>query len=146
MVFVLHGTYIPAGSQFVLWAEQGEQPQRKHGRQAKLAAHPFCASSVQILDRLSAVAPSIHAVSANHTVWLPSYDKLPQPSPELLATGAIPVSEAESLSLKAWKVDSVELSVMDAVDLLLALGERDSALMTADIRFWRHLTLYALSL
>src|SRR5260221_12557604 len=35
---------------------------------------------------------------------------------------------------------------MDAVVFLLALGERASAVMTADIRFWRHLTLYALSL
>src|SRR5258708_24090631 len=123
-MLTLHGTFLPGAQKFVLCAEQDELAARKQGRRGKPALHPFGMTALQLAEWVLAVVPHVEPGSSTQILWLPSYDKLPQPSPELAATGAIPSPVAESLVLKSWKVEAVELSVSDAVDFLLALADR----------------------
>ncbi|MEP7288982.1 MAG: DEAD/DEAH box helicase [Chloroflexota bacterium] len=149
MTFILHGTFLPEIRTFTLWGEQAEPTPRKQGRQAKLTPppHPFCVPAVQLADWVLTIATHLKPVKrTSQVIWLPSYANLPQPSPELAATGAILTPTSEALTLKQWKIEGVELSASDAIDFLLALEDRHSALMGEDMYFWRQLTLFALSL
>src|SRR5258707_1784032 len=97
-MFILHGTFLPGAQKFVLWAEQDELVPRKQGRQSKSALHPFGMATRQLAEWLIAAVPNLAPTSSTQVIWLPSYDTLPQPSPELAATGAIFSPTAESLT------------------------------------------------
>lgn len=145
MVFVLHAAFLQESSQLFLWAEQDTPPARK-GRQPKLPPHPFCGAGTWLSDWIKTFATALKPISTAHTLWLPSTDKLPQPSPAFAATGTAPSLPDSPLHLKVWRVEGAALSVLDAVDFLLALGERETNILGEDVYYWRKLTLYALSL
>ena len=61
----------------------------------------------------------------------------------------VTVESAEPRILKAWTIEALSLSILDAVDLLLALNETaplGTAQLGSDVLFWRTAALYALSL
>src|SRR5258708_2912794 len=143
-MLILHGTFDTQQKRFLIWAEQDHPSDRKKGRQPKIAMHPFSTLAPELSAHLLQIAPHIHVQPDTATIWLPSADKSPQPSVDLAATGAFAPPEQSALTLVAWHVDMIVLSVADAVDLLLAFPE--NALTSADMRYWRTLTLYALSM
>jgi hypothetical protein len=55
------------------------------------------------------------------TLWLPSVDNRPVPSPELLAIGAVPPPPGTPV-LAPWRVTGVLLPISPALDVLLALS------------------------
>jgi hypothetical protein len=143
-MLILHGTYDAQHQQFQIWAEQDSTAVRKKGRQPKIPVHPFSVSAEVLIQHLTDIAPHIMPEPSSGTIWLPSVDHSPQPSPDLAATGAIVLPENASLRLEAWRVERLTLSVSNAVDLLLAMNEH--ILNSADMRYWHTLTMYALDL
>ncbi|HSH78688.1 MAG TPA: hypothetical protein VLA19_09175, partial [Herpetosiphonaceae bacterium] len=122
---IIHGAWLPALHQFFLWGETAE-PVRRKRRQPKIPPHPFQSVPQTLHERLAhlGVEP---AGLAEHTLtlWLPSVDKAPLPSPELLATGAADAPEGVP-ELAPWKVAGLLLPPGPALDLLMALPAEDS--------------------
>jgi hypothetical protein len=139
---ILHGAWLLSLKHFFLWGETPEATRRK-GRQAKLPPHPFQSTPEALHRRVEqlglADALDDHAL----TLWLPSADKTPFPSLELLETGALTPPEAAP-QLAPWKVTGLLLPPTAALDLLLPLS---SARATgADVRAWRGAALLAMEM
>src|SRR6266545_4887396 len=137
---VLHATWLPSTRSLFLWGEADDAPPKK-GRRAKLPAHPFPSDP----DRLRALfPPAVASRLEEHTatLWLPSVDSTPLPSPELLETGALAAPEGEP-RLAAWRVAGLLVPVDPALDLLLA---PPAGMAGADMRAWRVAALLAMEL
>lgn len=146
---ILHGTLHTAHECFFLWAEsipQAEESHMRRGRKSNPPAHPFVLSAGELADWLTSTLPRCNPSPATATMWLPSTTKAPQPSPELEAAGFSAIGESGDLILTGWSVPGVELSILDALDLLLELPAQSGAVMGADLSFWRTASLYALEL
>ncbi|MBK9710202.1 MAG: helicase [Kouleothrix sp.] len=140
MSTILHAAWLPSLGRLFMWGEADDAPPRK-GRRAKLPAHPFQSSPDQLralLPERRAPAPDEHAA----TIWLPSADAAPLPSPELLETGAVatPIGPAE---LAPWRVGGLLLPIDQALDLLLA---PPTGWPGADTRAWRVAALLAMEI
>src|SRR5262245_35982786 len=140
MSYVLHATWLPALKSLFLWGEAGDISPRK-GRKARLPAHPF-----QVVpERLREIyRPRVSPTPAEHTLtlWLPSGDVGPFPSPELLDTGALAAPEGQP-QLAPWRLSGLLLSPVQALDLLL---EPPIGLFGADLRAWRVAALLAIEI
>lgn len=139
---ILHGTWLPATRSLFLWGETTDAPAgaARRGRRAKLATHPFGSSPERLRERLTAdTAP---ADDHTLTLWLPSSDKTPFPSPEFLETGALPAPEGAP-QLAAWQVTGLLVPADNALDLLLALSAGE---VGADLRAWRVAALLAMEM
>lgn len=147
MALILHGTFLPETQQFALWAESSD-PLKRKGRQPKIPYHPFCASPEALADWALKLADHIAPEPDAWTIWLPSSAAQPQPSPEMAATGAVEIitsgENGAALQLRSWRTDGITLSILDTVDLLLALDLRTA--VGRDLQFWRAAALHALSL
>src|SRR5258708_17588422 len=141
-MLILHGNFDNQNTQFRIWAEQDSTSVRKKGRQSKIAPHPFSVPASELRQHLLEIVPYLRPQSEIATMWLPSAEKSPQPSPELAATGAFSLPEQTTLMLESWRVAMIMFSLADAVDLLLALNE--TVRISADIHYWRQLTIYPL--
>ena len=147
---ILHGAWLPSLKRFFLWGETPDAPRRK-GRQAKLPPHPFQSAPEALRQRVEqlglADALDEHAL----TLWLPSADKTPFPSPELLETGALTPPQAVP-QLAPWKVTGLLLPPTAALDLLLALSsawraaESRARATGADVQAWRGAALLAMEM
>jgi hypothetical protein len=134
---ILHGTWLPEHHCFWLWGEVAAPPRRK-GSRRKIPSHPFQAPPETLRERLhgtpheTPLLPDPDAYESHQqTLWLPTIDKLPLPSPDMLATGAISPPEGEP-ALAPWSMTGLLLPPDAAIDLLLALVEsRD---IGADVR------------
>ena len=136
MTFILHGTWLPDQKQFFLWGESLEAIPLK-GKPPKRPPHLFQSPVEQLRQRLTVADSTTHTL----TLWLPSTNKTPIPSPELIATGA--VAPKESPKLAAWRVTGLLLSVNAAIDFLLALPAHH---IGADLIAWRAATLLAMEI
>ena len=144
MPFIPHGLYLPDQRTFYLWGESDEPAKAKRGRKKAQPPHGFAAPVMQLADWALRQAEQIVPEADSVLLRLPGDGGQPAPSPELVQTGARPAIAPDALTLSPWAVDGLRLSIMDAVDLLVAL-DADSTL-GADLRFWRGVALYALSL
>ncbi|HEX6292220.1 MAG TPA: DEAD/DEAH box helicase [Herpetosiphonaceae bacterium] len=140
---VLHATWLPAAQRLFMWGESVEVPRRK-GRQPRIPRHPYQSAPETISERLDQLALK-QADAAEHpqTIWLPSANGSPLPSPELLEMGAS-LPEAEHVELAPWQVTGLLLPVDAALDLLLALSSAQAT--GADLQAWRVAALVAMRL
>src|SRR3712207_3746288 len=140
---ILHCTWLPATHNLFIWGETAEPPRRK-GRQPKLPPHPFQSAPAALRERLKqGGVQSGDLVEHTLTFWLPSIDKTPVPSPELLATGAV-TAPAGVPTLAPWQVTGVLLPVSPAVDMLLTLPPTRTH--GADLHVWRTAALLAMQM
>ena len=115
---ILHGTWVPAEQQFFLWGEAPE-PLRRKGRQPKVLPHPYHCSVVTLRGRLEHLGvDSTDLTTQSLIFWLPSVGKMPVPSPEMEATGAMAMPEGVP-ELQPWQISGVLLPVGSAITLLL---------------------------
>lgn len=134
MSAILHGTWLPAHQGLFFWGETGVVTPRK-GRLPKLPPHPFQCPADALHEALAHLPASTTVPSEQTcTLWLPSVEKSPLPSPELLATGALE-APADPPVLRPWQVTGLLLPVSAALDLLLDLAT--SPTIGADLRAWR---------
>ncbi len=144
---IFHGTWMPAQQQFFLWGEAPE-PLRRKGRQPKVPPHPYHCSVAALRDRLEHLGvDSTDLAAQSFTLWLPSVGKMPVPSPEMEATGAMAVHEGVP-ELQPWQISGVVLPVGSAITMLSRLpveGEHSRGL-AADLRAWRVAALLAMEL
>jgi SNF2 family DNA or RNA helicase len=153
---VLHSTWLPTTRRFFLWGESADQISRK-GRQPKIAAHPFGSSPAQLREYLERHSlPATNLEEQALTIWLPSAEKGPILSPELLSGGGVnaitrPKGGVSQVELRAWQVTGLACSPGPAVDLLLALGSVGSLGsvwsargLGADLRAWHLAALLAM--
>src|SRR5688500_4925543 len=141
---IFHGTWVPSAQQFFLWGETPE-PVRRKGRQPKVPPHPFhCPPETlrRYLDHLGVEALGLTERAL--TLWLPSPCKLPVPSPELQATGAMAPPQGAP-DLQPWQVPGVLLPAGPALTLLstLQLEGDGSRGLGSDLRAWRLAALLA---
>jgi SNF2 family DNA or RNA helicase len=142
MTAVLHGTWLPTERRLFLWGEQANGALRR-SRLARQSAHPFQLPAEALHQRLAAL-PSSGAKPPERelTVWLPSVDGAPLPLRELRAAGVEPPRGAPALA--PWKIHGLLLSPVQAVELLLSLGQAHD--VGADLRAWRVAALLMLEL
>ncbi len=140
---VLHGTWLSASQRLFLWGETVESPRRK-GRQPKIPRHPYQIATETLYQHLAQLAVT-RSAAAEHTLtlWLPSVNNTPLPSPELLELGA-PAPQPGVSVLHPWQTTGLLLAVDAALDLLLALSERQA--IGADLQAWRVAALLAMRL
>jgi len=136
MILILHGAWLPDQKKFFLWGESLNAVPLK-GKPPKRPPHPFQSSVEQLRQRAAVADSKTHPL----TLWLPSTNKTPIPSPELVATGA--AAPKGSPTLKAWRVTGLLLSVNAAIDFLLALPPHH---IGADLIAWRTTTLLAMEI
>jgi SNF2 family DNA or RNA helicase len=142
-MLIVHGTFHLDSERFILWAEADEPRPARRGRRPKQVLHPFGASVEHLLNWADYVAPDIHPEPFTLSLWLPSTEQQPQPSPEFASAGVFTLVDDERLELRLWPVEALALRVSDAVDLLLALSGRED--IGRDLRFWRAAALEALA-
>ncbi len=112
-----HGTWLLDQQRFFAWAESPTLTPLR-GRKPKLPPHPFAASAEQLLAALE-LSPD-HTPTTTLTIWLPTADGRPLPSPELLATGALEPPTAQP-ELKPWRVTGMLIELEDLRELLWSL-------------------------
>lgn len=148
---IFHGTWIPTLNSFFLWGEQPELPTRK-SRKRKHIPHPFqCSTDIlfrwlkDMLENSSTTVNLERVADHTQTLWLPSIEKSPVPSPEILATGAFVVPEGEVV-LSDWQVTGLLFPINTCLDMLLAMTPQYEQACGADIRAWRMAALMAMEL
>ncbi len=143
---ILHGTWIPELEQLAVWAEDAAaKPQYLKGRRGTTAPHPFSVHQETLLGYVEQWTTEAHPIPEVLTVWLPGKGKKVQPSPQAQASGAAPLEDEVDLLL--WRVDTVLLDTLDALDFLVQLpdkGERGIRLGD-DLRYWQQVALLAVN-
>ncbi len=137
---VLHGTWLPSLKRLFVWGESGAPAARK-GRRASLPVHPFQLP----VERLGALLEPYAGAKIEEqtlTLWLPSAESAPFPSPELLATGALE-APAGAPRLAPWRVAGLLLPIDPALELLLSPLARGGG---ADLRVWHLAALLAMEI
>src|SRR5215813_14009095 len=122
MNFIVHGTYHPVASRFAFWGEGEPSTRRKTGRLPRVARHPFALGMQQLGEWLVKLVPHAEPEPISTTIWLPSSETAPQPSPEFAAMGVIEAGSAAQSAIKCWTVDGIAFKRSDTLDLLLALS------------------------
>ena len=131
---ILHGTWLPSIQRFFVWGETAE-PVRRKGRQPKVPPHPFQSSPDALHERLERLSMATADLDQQAlSVWLPSVNGSPLPSPELIAAAGIDVPQ-EDLTLVSWQVSGYLLPAGRALDLLLAFTVNEH--LAADLQTWR---------
>ncbi len=133
MTTILHGTWLIAERRFFLWGEHAGFTTRR-SRRAKTTPHPFQLGVEALREWLAAlqlVSPLNH--ERDQMIWLPSADGAPLPLHELRNAGV--EAQAGELTLAPWRVRGLALSAAQALDLLLAVGQRHD--IGGDLRAWR---------
>ncbi|MBV9787145.1 MAG: ATP-dependent helicase, partial [Chloroflexi bacterium] len=140
---VIHGTWLPASRSLFVWGETIEVAARK-GRQPRQPRHPFQLAAEQIAEKLEPLLThDTDAIAYTLTLWLPSINDAPLPSPELLELGASPPADGE-VALAPWQVAGLLLPIDAALDLLLRLKAAQG--FGVDLWAWHLATLIALRL
>jgi len=143
-MLILHGIFHPDSDHFKLWGETDSVSVRKAGRQPQIARHPFSASAKQLEAWVVKLVPHVQPTAERFAIWLPGNEKHPQASPELRATGVFADDDSQIPTLHRWSVDGIILSISDALDVLLALANRNDT--GRSLQFWRWAALEALAL
>lgn len=147
---ILHGTWLPTQQQFVLWGEVAAPSSRK-GSRKKIPPHSYQAVPDALRERLrySVVqgVPLVRNPDALDvfigTIWLPTVGKQPLPSPDMLATGVIPMPEGDPV-LAPWQISGLLLPPLTMLDMLLALVHEPC--IGADMQAWRLAALLAMEI
>ena len=137
MSLILHGSW--SAGRFFVWGECSERVARR-GRQPKIPAHPYTAPADRLQDALRTLSPLADwraSPAAERSVLLPSTQCEPR-VPSWLAPERGEDAYGEELRLSPWKLAGLELDVLSALDLLVALptGQVDGLHLGADLRFW----------
>ncbi len=129
--YILHGTW--AAGAFHLWAEMADAAPRRPGRQPKIPYHPHAAPDATLLAILGAWSPEAAPVDPDQRVWL-----LPTAAEEpLLPPWLAPALDAPDAppTLAPWRVPTLPLDALTALDLLVAIPSRDRR-WGSDLRYW----------
>ncbi len=131
----------------LFWAETSDAtmpPPKKRGRRSKLALpHPFCAAPEATQQQLSHFDPPVKT-SQFHlaTLFLPTRNTTPQPSPQLVHDWNL--NQTKALTLKQWVVSGAWLKPIYAFYLLTNLPSPETLppnlVMGADLHYWRMVT------
>ncbi len=140
MSLILHGTWLGERGAYFVWGEASEAPRARRGRRLKVPMHPYQAPPAALSERLPRAGDyPDHTL----TLWLPTTEAAPVPSPELLATGALPAPNG-AVRLAPWHVTGRLLPIDPALDWLIGLEAE--APFGADVHAWRAAALLALAL
>ena len=163
-MIVLHGTWEPPESlkergNLFIWGESSSiLPVKHRGRPQKTGterAHPFQTSKKDLESVIESLNPadagSISKKAHPDTVFLflPSYPRSPQASPDLLRDNGSE-SVDDTVSLSQWKVSGLSIQPEEAVLLLGSLSGvwagNGSAVIGTDLRFWSKVSKFAMEL
>ncbi|MBC7251899.1 MAG: SNF2 helicase-associated domain-containing protein, partial [Anaerolineae bacterium] len=164
-MIVLHGSWLPgpnpgASGNFIIWGETSEpapQPKRRgrrpQPRPDRALPHPFQATPEQMLDALRLLIPdtdlpfSEELVTSVH-VLLPSSQRGPLASPQLIRDGEEAEEDIEPSGLGLWEVAALALTPLQTLALLvpLPLEPRPGIALSSELRFWHMAANFALEL
>lgn len=144
-ILVLHAHWLPPAQPLdpggvLFWSESSRPLPPEPRARGKRAAppHPFCASREETTAALAALGAGARPMSPGSiTLWLPTADKQPLPSPHLPYDE--PVARRGAVSLQRWQVEGVLLRPEDANVVLAASPAPDlepSLRLGDDFRFW----------
>ncbi len=143
---VIHGSVNEEGS-FFFWGEGPFVPiQKKRGRkptQPKPQRHPF-ALSPATLKKIAGKFPGNPALfyEGETTLWLPTTDRGPDPSPELYKNRS-PVEHGARV-LAPWSVATMSAPIASVIPLFLqGVEDTDDARYGASIQAWSVVALFA---
>jgi SNF2 family DNA or RNA helicase len=139
----LHGIFNPDTESFYLWAENETLTKRRKSA-SSVKWHPFSASGEDLRNWIVHHSPHVEARSTQIELYLPSYEKSPQASPELTSSGFLVEADSETVEFRLWQVVALEISLLDLVDLLLNLPAH--LVIGRDMQFWRLAVQESLSL
>jgi len=143
---VLHGSVTPDGS-FFFWGENPPGPvTKKRGRKpatTKLSPHPFALPAVALKEILNRSLPGVPVIKDTLTVWLPTADQAPEPSPEMRARAGH-LHEKSTLILQAWEIPVIRIPVSSALPSLLSEDSgTGNYFWGATLRAWGVVALFA---
>ena len=164
-MIVLHGSWLPGptpgtAGNFIIWGETSEprpRPKRRgrrpQPRPDRALPHPFQATPEQILDALRRLLPDAgfppteELVTQAH-VLLPSSNRGPLASPQLIRDGEEAEEDIKPSGLGLWEVAALALNPMQTLALLvpLPLEPRPGVAVGSDLRFWNAAAKFALEL
>ena len=164
-MIVLHGSWLPnptpgAAGEFIIWGETSEvEPHsRRRGRRPqprpdRVLPHPFQAIMEQVLDALRYLLPEAELVTAEGIetrvhILLPSSNRGPLGSPQLIRDGGESEEDSEPSGLGLWEVGGLSLTPPQTLALLvpLPLEPRPDITVGSDLRFWNVAAKFALEL
>lgn len=152
-MLVLHTHWQPAlkpGDKegVIFWCETSaaEQSKRDKGHK-KVQAHPFAARGKEVKDLVvKLIGRQIERKYRQITLWLPTDEFGPQPSPYLVhdweveANGTL-LSDDGPLTLLQWKIRGVWVTPIEGFDILMALSNPDIVPPTVGVsdecRYWQ---------
>lgn len=142
---ILHGTWLPPLRKFVFWGEDTEPARRKPAP----GSHPFGLSLDACLRHLDLFVPDAQPDGLNTTLYLPSVNGRPMPSPEAVAVG-LPMEDPRFATLKSYSMNMMTLAPKEALGLLLNLNNNANATLPfragADLLFWNQAARYLFDL
>ncbi|MEA3407429.1 MAG: DEAD/DEAH box helicase [Chloroflexota bacterium] len=154
MQSVLHGTWVTtledeSDGSFFVWAERparGDEPKASGNR---VQRHFYAATAIEIADLLSLYAPGTdwHNVRrVTRIALLPSYETSPV-VPRWLSERD---HDAEEVALKPWRIEGLDLPILDILDVLVALPLKGPQVtanrLGDDLRYWGFAAKFTLEL
>jgi SNF2-related domain/SNF2 Helicase protein/Helicase conserved C-terminal domain len=132
-VIALHALW-SGDSELCIWGEQSSVPVNSGDRRVRLRdgrRHPFACGAATLIDAVERLGAGARVERWNRrrlTLRLPSSERGPQASPQLLRVVEDgDVGTAGTLSLEAWAVDAIAMPPGAAVDLLLSIPTKPPA-------------------
>lgn len=125
-----------------VWAESSTVPRQKRTR--KPVIHPFALTHERLLDKLLKISPIAEkGIPDIITGLLPSTDKSPLPSPELITE-----QKGEPTKLNPWNIPAVTFKSYPAFDFLLSLPVTPprKVIFGDSLRFWVEAAKFSLEL
>lgn len=154
VLHVLWNNTIPGQLHF--WAETSEranlQPARSRSANPKTASvrpHPYGLAGAELLEAVSLVAGGLLAEGGSFealNLQLPSSDKTPHPSPQLVIGDGPLGPKAERLA--QWQVPTLAFEAPLALDVMLGLSEAPSSslIFGESLCYWLEVARFALEL
>ena len=143
---VIHGSVNDDGS-FFFWGEGQPTPaSKKRGRKPahpKASLHPFALPSATLKTIVSKfLGNSVPFSEDEMTLWLPTSDLGPDPSPELYRNCS--PSGTRALVLAPWRVATINVPIAPAIPVLLQGGDgTEEARYGASLGAWSVVALFA---
>ncbi len=155
MKSVLHGTWVMApenenDGSFFVWAERPSQGDAPRANGNRVQRHFYAATAIEIADLLPLYTPGPdwrNAKRVTRIALLPSYKRAPI-VPRWLSKGDR--DHEQQVSLRPWRVEGLDLSILDILDILVSLPLRDRQVtanrLGDDLRYWGLVAKFTLEL
>jgi SNF2 family DNA or RNA helicase len=157
MKSVLHGTWVlgaqgVADSAFFVWAERSAPTPKESNAGRRILRHPYAATALEIAELLSGYVADVdwrQFKRLTRITILPSTDRAPL-APRWLLDEPAP-NDGAPISLRPWRTEGLGLSVLQILDVLVALPLDDQSVPSTrrlgpDLRYWGLVAKFALEL